>query len=109
MACTPTGDGKACFHDTIIKFGRKAFRRPLTTDEVADFDAIVAKGATITATGSTDEIAQTLLYMFLISPSFFMRAEITTTGGAGALCALELRGRLAAFVPALGARRRTTR
>ena len=35
MKCTPTGDGKACLHDTIIQFGRRAFRRPLTTDEVA--------------------------------------------------------------------------
>ena len=49
MACTPTGDGKACLHDTIIKFGRKAFRRPLTTDEIARFDKIVTDGPTITA------------------------------------------------------------
>ena len=48
MACTPTGDGKACLHDTIIKFGRKAFRRPLTTAEIAHFDKIVSDGATIT-------------------------------------------------------------
>jgi hypothetical protein len=75
MACTPTGDGKTCFHDTIIKFGRKAFRRPLTTDEVARFDNIVSMGATITPDGTLDEIAQTLLYMFLISPSFITRAE----------------------------------
>ena len=44
MACTPTGDGKTCFHDTIIKFGRKAFRRALTTDEIAAFDKIVSDG-----------------------------------------------------------------
>jgi hypothetical protein len=79
MACTPSGDGKACLHDTIVKFGRRAFRRPLTTDEVAAFDAIVDKRATITATGSTDEVAQALLYMFLISPSFLMRAEVGMT------------------------------
>ena len=81
MACTPTGDGKACLHDTILKFGRKAFRRPLNTAEIADFDAIVTKGAMITATGTTDEVAQTLLYMFLISPSFLMRTELNTTAG----------------------------
>jgi hypothetical protein len=28
MKCTPTGDGKTCLHDTIVAFGRKAFRRP---------------------------------------------------------------------------------
>ena len=26
LKCTPTGDGKACLHDTIIQFGRRAFR-----------------------------------------------------------------------------------
>jgi Protein of unknown function (DUF1592)/Protein of unknown function (DUF1588)/Protein of unknown function (DUF1595)/Protein of unknown function (DUF1587) len=84
MACTPTGDGKACLHDTIVKFGRKAFRRPLTTDEIARFDKVVTDGPTITATGTVDEIATTLLYMFLISPSFIQRAEITETAdGSG--------------------------
>ena len=24
LKCTPTGDGSACLHDTIIKFGRSA-------------------------------------------------------------------------------------
>jgi len=82
MACTPTGDGKACFHDTIVKFGRKAFRRPLSNDETAAFDNLVANGRTITATGTNDEIAQALLYMFLISPSFLQRGEIGTTPDA---------------------------
>ncbi len=82
MACTPTGDGKTCFHDTIIKFGRKAFRRPLTTDEIAAFDKIVSDGPTITPTGSLTEIAQTLLYAFLVSPSFVTRAETTQTADA---------------------------
>ena len=76
LGCTPTGDGKACFHDTIVKFGRRAFRRPLSTDEVAAFDNVVANGSKITATGSADEVAQALLYMFLISPSFLTRGEI---------------------------------
>ena len=79
LTCTPTDDGKTCFHSTIIAFGRKAFRRTLTTDEVARFDNIVAMGPSITPDGTLDEIAQTLLYMFLISPSFITRAE---TNGA---------------------------
>jgi len=84
MKCTPTGDGKACLHDTIIQFGRKAFRRPLTTDEVARFDKLVTDGSTITATGTIDEIAQTVLYAFLVSPSFITRAEANeTSDGAG--------------------------
>jgi len=84
MACTPTGDGKTCFHDTIIKFGRKAFRRTLTSDEIARFDNIVSMGATITPNGTLDQIAQTLLYMFLISPSFLTRGEANgTTDSSG--------------------------
>ena len=84
MKCTPTGDGKACLHDTIIQFGRKAFRRPLTTDEVARFDKLVTDGPTITATGAVDEIAATLLYAFLVSPSFITRGEANETAdGSG--------------------------
>jgi hypothetical protein len=84
LKCTPTGDGKACLHDTVVQFGRRAFRRPLTDDEVAGFDAIIAKGAQITPTGAPAEVAQALLYMFLISPSFIQRSEITeNSDGAG--------------------------
>jgi len=84
MKCTPTGDGKTCLHDTIVQFGRKAFRRPLTTDEIARFDKIVSDGPTLTATGTVDEIATLVLYSFLVSPSFLTRAEMSeTSDGAG--------------------------
>ena len=103
MACTPTGDGKTCFHDTIIKFGRKAFRRTLTTDEIAAFDKIVSDGPTITPTGSLTEIAQTLLYAFLVSPSFLTRGEIDADRGClGELHAVRHGGRAAPVVHALG-------
>jgi uncharacterized protein DUF1592/uncharacterized protein DUF1588/uncharacterized protein DUF1585/uncharacterized protein DUF1595/uncharacterized protein DUF1587 len=97
LKCTPSGDGKACLHDTIVQFGRRAFRRPLSADEVAGFDAIVAKGAQITATGAPLEVAEALLYMFLISPSFLQRSEITANSdGAGhfALSSHEVASRL---------------
>src|SRR6185369_13760488 len=68
-----------CLHDTAVSFGRKAFRRPLTTDEIAAFDAVIAAGADITATGTPAEVAETLLYMFLISPSFLQREELQET------------------------------
>ncbi len=75
LACAPAADN-ACLHDTIVKFGRRAFRRPLTEGEVARFDAVVANGAAITPTGASEEVAEALLYMFLISPSFIQRSEI---------------------------------
>ncbi len=54
-------------------------------------------------TGAPTEIAETLLYMFLISPSFLQRAEIAETAdGSGQLHALELGGGVAPLVHALG-------
>jgi hypothetical protein len=76
LKCTPAAGDTTCFDDTIVEFGRRAFRRPLTPDEVTRFKTVVTSGAAITPTGSQDEIAQVLLYMFLISPSFLSRAEI---------------------------------
>ena len=78
MSCTPSGDGTQCLHDTIVSFGRRAFRRPLSTDEISRFDQIVANGASMSASSSPQDIATTLLYMFLISPSFLTRAETNT-------------------------------
>jgi hypothetical protein len=66
-----------CLHDTVVSFGRKAFRRPLTTEEIAAFDAIIAQGAEITPTGAPAEVAQALLYMILVSPGFLQREELT--------------------------------
>ena len=54
-------------------------------------------GPTITATGTVDEIATTLLYAFLVSPSFLQRGEMTETAdGAGnyALSSHEVASRL---------------
>ncbi|HEU5074854.1 MAG TPA: DUF1592 domain-containing protein [Polyangiaceae bacterium] len=83
LKCTPTG-ADTCLHDTIVEFGRRAFRRPLTEAEVARFDAVVADGAAITPTGAPEEVARAVLYMFLVSPSFIQRAETNaTTDGAG--------------------------
>ncbi|HEX2658759.1 MAG TPA: DUF1592 domain-containing protein, partial [Polyangia bacterium] len=78
-------------------FGRRAFRRPLTTDEVTAFDKIVTNGAKITAAGTTDQVAQALLYMFLISPSFLQRGEMSGTAdkdGHFALDSYEIASRL---------------
>jgi hypothetical protein len=84
MKCTPAAGDTACFRSTIVEFGRRAFRRPLSDLEIARFEKVVAAGKDITATGTPDEIAQTLLYMFLISPSFLQRAEMAeVSDGAG--------------------------
>jgi hypothetical protein len=76
MACEPTGDGTTCLKDTITAFGRRAFRRPLRTDELARFEKIVSNRAAITATGAAAEVAEVMLQAFLVSPSFLQRSEI---------------------------------
>jgi hypothetical protein len=82
MSCDPSAG--TCLHDTAVSFGRKAFRRPLSAAELAAFDTVIASGKDITPTGAPAEVAQTLLYMFLVSPSFLMREELQdTSDGAG--------------------------
>src|SRR5262245_43176234 len=95
ITCDPAA--RSCLHDTVVSFGRKAFRRPLTTDDLAAFDAIIAAGPQITATGAPAEVAEVLLYMFLIHPAFIQREELAETDdGAGhfSLSSYEIATRL---------------
>ncbi len=73
IACDPAAAG--CMEQTITGFGRKAFRRPLTDAEVARFRKL---GQT-TPAGSPDEVAETTLFAFLVSPSFLLVPELTAT------------------------------
>jgi len=65
-----------CLEQTIRTFGRKAFRRPLTDAEVARFQKL---GQT-TPAGTPDEVAETTLFAFLVSPSFILLPELTPAG-----------------------------
>jgi hypothetical protein len=73
LHCDPAQAG--CFDEVIDQFGRRAFRRPLNDDEVQRFQALL--DPTATANGTPEEVAELLLYGFLISPSFLMRSEIS--------------------------------
>ena len=77
IACDPATSG--CLTTTIQNFGRKAFRRPLTTAEVTRFTNI----GTGTPTGTPAEVAEATLYAFLVSPSFLMIPELDTTTMSG--------------------------
>jgi len=79
IACAPNSEQSACLHDTIVTFGRRAFRRPLTDTEVARFDSIGARGSELTEHGTLDEVAQLILETFLVSPSFLDRVELEET------------------------------
>lgn len=78
IACDPAAAG--CMESTISEFGRKAFRRPLSADEQARFETLIATGATLEA--PADEVAQYILNAMLVSPSFLQRSEIDETPAA---------------------------
>jgi hypothetical protein len=88
IPCTPSGDGSACATQFIQQFGQRAFRRPMTSDEIARFQTLYTNRATITATGSFDDAAQLILKAFLLSPSFLTKAELSEATPQGALFAL---------------------
>jgi hypothetical protein len=71
MACEPAAPG--CLKSTIESFGRKAFRRPLRAEEVTSFERF----ANVTPPGTPEEVAEAVLYAFLISPSFLMLPELS--------------------------------
>lgn len=84
ITCDPAASG--CLQQTIQTFGRKAFRRPLTTDEVTRFQAL----GTGTPAGTPAEVAEATLLGFLVDPNFLYLTETNTTAGpsgspAGAL------------------------
>ncbi|MFL5305997.1 MAG: DUF1592 domain-containing protein [Polyangia bacterium] len=76
ISCDPAASG--CLAQTIQTFGRKAFRRPLTTDEVTRFQAL-GQG---TPAGTPAEVAEATLFAFLVDPSFLYLVETNATAAA---------------------------
>jgi hypothetical protein len=74
-----SADTAACAQQFITAFGQKAFRRPLTTAEVARFQNLYTNKATLTATGTLNDAFQLIIKTFLLSPSFLTKAEISAT------------------------------
>ncbi|HYQ40678.1 MAG TPA: DUF1592 domain-containing protein [Polyangiaceae bacterium] len=72
ISCDPAATG--CLNDTIKSFGRRAFRRPLSEAELARFQKL----GTTTPAPTPDELAETTLTGFLLSPSFLMLPELAT-------------------------------
>jgi hypothetical protein len=66
----------------IETFGRRAFRRPLTAEEVSSYQALFDLGASLSIGGS-DEFARgagTVVEAMLQSPHFLYRVELTAPG-----------------------------
>jgi len=90
----------ACADKFIGDFGRRAFRRSLTTEERARFNTIYQAGVTKLASGSAG--LQYATMALLTSPYFLYRVELgePTPGGASAraLTGVELASKLAYFL-----------
>jgi hypothetical protein len=78
ISCDPAMAG--CLTQTIKAFGRKAFRRPLSDAEVATFEKL----SQTTPAGTPEEVAETTLLAFLVSPSFLLLPELTQDMESGA-------------------------
>jgi hypothetical protein len=93
MSCDPTTNTTTCLTTTVQTFGRKAFRRPLTTTEVTSFMRLNS----LTPAGTPAQVAQAILAAFLASPSFIMLPEVnqTASGSSFQLNNYELATRLA--------------
>jgi hypothetical protein len=83
-----------CLTETIETFGRKAFRRPLTDEEVERFMGL----ADVEPPGTPQQTAETILFGFLASPSFIMLPELVAeeeSPGVLLLSSHEVAARLA--------------
>src|SRR5436190_15581313 len=78
ISCDPTAAGTAgttCLQNTIMTFGRKMFRRPVTSAEMTTF----MRFNSLTQTHTGNDTAQSILYAFLASPSFLSLPELGQT------------------------------
>jgi hypothetical protein len=81
VGCTPASaaEESACATTFVRTFGRRAYRRPLTTEEAARYDGLFTDRAMLTETGSFREGITLLVEAFVQSPGFLLRVERSTT------------------------------
>jgi Protein of unknown function (DUF1592)/Protein of unknown function (DUF1588)/Protein of unknown function (DUF1595)/Protein of unknown function (DUF1587)/Protein of unknown function (DUF1585) len=72
-ACTPSATDTTCSSQIIAAFGAKAWRRPLTTQEVQGLQTLATNAISLgeTADGSIKQVVKTML----ASPQFIYRIE----------------------------------
>lgn len=102
VGCTPSGaTDETCLRSFVTSFGRRAFRRPLTADEVTDYVAL-GKSASTTLSDFWGGV-QYVVAALLQSPSFIYRSEVGVSdsaapAGARALDGYQLAARLSYFL-----------
>jgi hypothetical protein len=103
FSCDPVKAGEnACVTEFIKSFGRRAFRRPLTPDDVAAFQELDRQGASTLGYAYPDRL-RLLVRAFVQSPELLYVGPMRGLGGArtAALVALgdhELASRLSYFL-----------
>lgn len=96
VGCTPTGKaGDSCVQGFIQTLGRRAWRRPLDSTELARLVSVATTAAT--ALGSAIEGARWATIALFTSPNFLYRPELGAAGTAGSLrfTGYEMASRLA--------------
>jgi Protein of unknown function (DUF1592)/Protein of unknown function (DUF1588)/Protein of unknown function (DUF1595)/Protein of unknown function (DUF1587)/Protein of unknown function (DUF1585) len=66
--------GESCLRTIITTFGAKAYRRPVTEEDVANYLALAAQATSAGATA--EETVRTVLEAMLLSPHFLYRVEL---------------------------------
>ncbi|MCA9603157.1 MAG: DUF1592 domain-containing protein [Myxococcales bacterium] len=101
MVCAPPGDAdadvRACAKTILVQFTERAFRRPVTDDDVAPYVDLVAS---VMADGeSFDAGIRFAVEAVLVSPDFLFRVENDPEPGvAHPLSSFELASRLSYFL-----------
>ncbi len=72
-ACLPAQGEAMCADRFIRSFGKKAFRRPLSDQEVSDFQKVYASGKIL---GTNLQGLELIVEACLLSPSFLYRTEL---------------------------------
>jgi hypothetical protein len=98
-ACTPSATDTACSSKIIAAFGAKAWRRPLTTEELQGLQTLATNAISLgeTADGSIKQAVKTML----ASPQFLYRIEYDpspTSTVAHAISPYEMASRLSYLV-----------
>ncbi len=79
--CAPTEEEAACASRFTASFGSRAFRRPLTNEELVRYQGMYT---TLRVGSSFAEAIGVLVRAFLQSPHFLYRVEVGVPGAAGA-------------------------
>ncbi len=94
IPCTPAAaSDAACRAKFLRRFGQRAFRRPLTDEEIAQYDSLFQRQAN--ESGEFLRGAQIVVEAMLQSPHFLFRME---RGPAGPWYSYEVAGRLSYFL-----------